>query len=149
MKRTGKRMLSWLMALVMCMTMLPTSVFAAEGYDHHPDDDTKIATVASSTAEPTDKTIPEGTHWEGPVKGETICDKMEHTHTDDCYDADYGNCTHTCGLECLFGCRHKHTDACAGSNLGEGCPTRSYQVTSSYPYYEYTYYEHSHSEPGC
>ena len=86
MKRTGKRMLSWLMALVMCMTMLPATALA-EGdvtYDYHPDSN-KTATVEGSTAEPEGK-IPDGSYWTGPVKSaNTSCGLTEHTHTDMCY----------------------------------------------------------------
>ena len=176
MNNVWKRSLSLMMALFMVFSMMPMQALAAETTDYAVGD---TVTVSGSTAQPTG-TIPTGSHWEGPVKGSTICGKIEHTHSDSCYDkvlscehshvqscyTEYERC-YTAGYGCshefhysegsglskkYYGsstliCAHTHTDDCysVGSDLGSGCPTRGFILSS----FSYTYYEHTHTEPDC
>ena len=104
MKRIWKKGISWFLALVMVIGVMPMSAFAAEvsaenlataqvGDTH---------TVSGSTEAPA--TAPEGTHWEGPVKSDDYtCGKDEHTHVDGCYVLDVTNpvCGHSHGKNCF------------------------------------------------
>lgn len=74
-------------------------------------------TGKGTNAKPTG-TIPECTHWEGPVKStDRTCGKDEHTHDDDCYKTPNATaCSHF--LEStLLG----HPDECTVANLNDKC----------------------------
>ena len=151
MKKIWKRSLSMILALVMILGMLPSSIFtikasAAEGdastvaTDYTIEDVGKSFEFKGTDAKPTGN-LPTGSHWEGPVKSDTTCGKIEHTHTDDCYVT----CNHECGASCLWGIRCKHTHDASCSGVGEDCPTyeRNYITGST------SSYEHTHTEPDC
>ena len=120
MKRTGKKFLSMLMVLVMCLGMFPTSVFATE-YDYEVND----TAVTHENVKPAGN-IPNGTEWtltDSKVPYETeilglsisyssVCGYNEHTHNEKCFDS----------LTC-----HAHGSACAsnwtngGNKLTSAC----------------------------
>ena len=85
-----KRILSFVLAFVMVVGMIPASVFAADDETSTIATDYEVgATVTNkgNNAKPTGN-IPTGSHWEGPVKSADVtCGKIEHPeHTAECYD---------------------------------------------------------------
>ena len=118
MKGTGKRFLSALLALVMVMSLLPVSVFAAEGdYDYTYGATVKVTDDAAAPS----GSIPPSSEWE-LVSQETKVDLtkcpgtlgQEHTHSEDCY---YKSCDHkdghlsTCYSESTSYALCEHEDA--------------------------------------
>ena len=115
-----KRILSFALAFVMIVGMLPAnalSVWAADDETSTIATDYEVgATVTNkgNNAKPTG-TIPTGSHWEGPVKSADVtCGKIEHPeHTAECYDK-------------VLNCEHSHVQACYTSfkrcySAGIGC----------------------------
>ena len=95
MSKRLERVISFLLALVLVIGMLPAnalSVFAADdeastvATDYTEADVGKSFEFKGSSAKPTG-TIPTGSYWEGPVlvKSEAKCGNAEHEHTHACY----------------------------------------------------------------
>jgi hypothetical protein len=121
-----KRILSMVIAIVMVVGMVPTNalhVHAAEGYDHHPDDDTKVGTVTGNPEIQPTGSKPDGTEWikADPFQSKT-CEKPEnYVHTlKDCFTT---TCLHGlnhsascipngesgCGYNGIYGCTKGHS----------------------------------------
>ncbi len=115
-EKTGfRRILSWVIALSMILSMLPIQVFAAD-YDSAGD------TYASDTNDPTQLPTPgsDGLVWEGPETS-SICGKTAHTHTrNSCYERICGGISWT---------HFYHTDACYSDTLL--CTLEEHQHSSS------------------
>lgn len=101
MKLKGKRMLSWLLTVVMVLSMLPATALAADYNDVLPKlpdsaDDLNVGDTYKGTTMPT--IAPDGTEWsvteESYEQDWTKCSAVAHTHGDKCY---YKSCDHKDG----------------------------------------------------
>ena len=93
-KKTGKRLLTWVLVLVMALSLLPLNALAANYSDENPvPEGTELAEGDTYTLDTDDASqlpdAPEGLRWDGPesIKGDRIiCGKNEHQHNSDCYE---------------------------------------------------------------
>ena len=93
-KKTGKRLLTWVLVLVMALSLLPLNVLAGENdvSENPVPEGTELAEGDTYTLDTDDASklpkAPEGLRWDGPesIKGDQIiCGKNEHQHDSDCY----------------------------------------------------------------
>lgn len=92
-KKTGKRLLTWVLVLVMALSLLPLNALAADYSAENPvPDGTALEKGDTYTLDTDDASqlpeAPEGLRWDGPesIKGDQIiCRKNEHQHDDSCY----------------------------------------------------------------
>ena len=93
-KKTGKRLLTWVLVLVMALSLLPLNALAANYSDENPvPEGTELAEGDTYTLGTDDASnlpeAPEGLRWDGPesIKGDRIiCGKNAHQHDSDCYE---------------------------------------------------------------
>lgn len=93
-KKTGKRLLTWVLVLVMALSLLPLNVLAADYSAENPvPDGTALEKGDTYTLDTDDASqlpeAPEGLRWDGPesIKGDQIiCGKNEHQHDSRCYE---------------------------------------------------------------
>lgn len=93
-KKVGKRLLTWVLVLVMTLSLLPLNVLAADYSAENPvPEGTNLAKGDTYTLGTDDASqlpeAPEGLRWDGPesIKGDQIiCGKNEHQHNDSCYE---------------------------------------------------------------
>ena len=133
MKQFGKRGLSMILALVMCLSLLPVNVLAAEA----------LPAEEPPKQEETQAQTPDHVHnQDGWVCQETrtwSCGKEEHTHTDACYKT-------TDALTCELGETegHKHNDDCYDA---DEVPTCALEETEGHTHTEDCY--ETKQELGC
>lgn len=93
-KKTGKRLLTWVLVLVMALSLLPLNALAGENdvSENPVPEGTELAEGDTYTLDTDDASklpkAPEGLRWDGPesIKGDQIiCGKNEHQHDSDCY----------------------------------------------------------------
>lgn len=93
-KKTGKRLLTWVLVLVMALSLLPLNVLA-EDYSagNFVPGETTLVKGDTYTLDTDDASqlpdAPEGLRWDGPesIKGDQIiCGKNEHQHDSRCYE---------------------------------------------------------------
>lgn len=93
-KKTGKRLLTWVLVLVMALSLLPLNALA-EDYSagNFVPGETTLVKGDTYTLDTDDASnlpeAPEGLRWDGPesIKGDRIiCGKNEHQHNSDCYE---------------------------------------------------------------
>lgn len=117
-KKVGKRLLTWVLVLVMTLSLLPLNVLAADYSAENPvPEGTKLAKGDTYTLDTDDASqlpeAPEGLRWDGPesIKGDQIiCGKNEHQHDDSCYELRwliFFYYERVCGKE-----EHIHSDYC-------------------------------------
>ena len=92
-KKTGKRLLTWVLVLVMALSLLPLNALA-EDYSagNFVPGETTLVKGDTYTLDTDDASQlpdpPEGLRWDGPesIKGNRIiCGKDEHQHNSNCY----------------------------------------------------------------
>lgn len=117
-KKVGKRLLTWVLVLVMTLSLLPLNVLAADYSAENPvPEGTNLAKGDTYTLGTDDASqlpeAPEGLRWDGPesIKGDQIiCGKNEHQHNDSCYELRwliFFYYERVCGKE-----EHIHSDYC-------------------------------------
>lgn len=93
-KKTGKRLLTWVLVLVMALSLLPLNALA-EDYSagNFVPGETTLVKGDTYTLDTDDASqlpdAPEGLRWDGPesIKGDRIiCGKNEHQHDSRCYE---------------------------------------------------------------
>ena len=93
-KKTGKRLLTWVLVLVMALSLLPLNALA-EDYSagNFVPGETTLVKGDTYTLDTDDASnlpeAPEGLRWDGPesIKGDQIiCGKNEHQHDSRCYE---------------------------------------------------------------
>lgn len=138
----GKRILSFILAFVMVLGMIPFNaleVYAAEVTDPTAAVVGDTIAVVGSTAEPAASNTA-GTHWEGPVKSaDATCGLQIHTHGDTCYYTQklINGCGHWSDTELHASeCVTKTpTTICTHSGLSLlGCPGRMDYNNTKYHY---------------
>lgn len=93
-KKTGKRLLTWVLVLVMALSLLPLNALAANYSDENfVPGETTLVKGDTYTLDTDDASqlpdAPEGLRWDGPesIKGDRIiCGKSEHQHNSNCYE---------------------------------------------------------------
>lgn len=117
-KKVGKRLLTWVLVLVMTLSLLPLNVLAADYSAENPvPEETTLEKDDTYTLDTDDASrlpkAPEGLRWDGPesIKGDQIiCGKNEHQHDDNCYELRwfiFFYYERVCGKE-----EHIHSDYC-------------------------------------
>lgn len=92
-KKTGKRLLTWVLVLVMALSLLPLNALAEDYSAENPvPEETTLKKGDTYTLDTDDASLlpeaPEGLRWDGPESikgGQIICGKNEHQHDSDCY----------------------------------------------------------------
>lgn len=93
-KKTGKRLLTWVLVLVMALSLLPLNVLADDySAGNFVPGETTLVKGDTYTLDTDDASqlpdAPEGLRWDGPesIKGDRIiCGKNEHQHDSRCYE---------------------------------------------------------------
>ena len=117
-KKVGKRLLTWVLVLVMTLSLLPLNVLAANYSAENPvPEGTELAKGDTYTLDTDDASqlpeAPEGLRWDGPesIKGDQIiCGKNEHQHDSNCYEWEWFLIFYrklVCNKE-----EHTHSDYC-------------------------------------
>lgn len=117
-KKVGKRLLTWVLVLVMTLSLLPLNVLAEDYSAENPvPEETTLEKGDTYTLDTDDASrlpkAPEGLRWDGPesIKGDQIiCGKNEHQHDDNCYELRwfiFFYYERVCGKE-----EHIHSDYC-------------------------------------
>ena len=111
MKLKGKRLLSWLMTVVMVLSMLPTTALAAEvGETETTKTEIPPENVANAVWVLNESTIL-------APNPKTDCEKIEHSHDDSCYtkNCDHADATLNGHFQSCYGgewvvCKHEEGD---------------------------------------
>ena len=117
-KKVGKRLLTWVLVLVMTLSLLPLNVLAENYSAENPvPEGTELAKGDTYTLDTDDASrlpeAPEGLRWDGPesIKGDQIiCGKNEHQHDSNCYEWEWFLIFYrklVCNKE-----EHTHSDYC-------------------------------------
>lgn len=117
-KKVGKRLLTWVLVLVMTLSLLPLNVLAEDYSAENPvPKGTKLAEGDTYTLDTDDASrlpeAPRGLRWDGPesIKGDRIiCGKNEHQHDSNCYEWEWFLIFYrklVCNKE-----EHTHSDYC-------------------------------------
>ena len=93
-KKVGKRLLTWVLVLVMTLSLLPLNALAGDySAGNFVPGETTLVKGDTYTLDTDDASqlpdAPEGLRWDGPesIKGDRIiCEKNEHQHDSNCYE---------------------------------------------------------------